>query len=511
MKRMVIACAAAAALLAGAPGALAQGPKTTADWVKQLGADGLKDRDAASAALLSLGYKARDPVRDALDSTDPEVQSRAKELWKTMRWLVIPDAQDDIKTLVAQAQKGSIDAAHWQDFIQKHGAESIRLVAEFRASVASGDMQQPDAQVPQLNDIPVMSAAFRAHNPGDIYKPGLIAVLDSVPPMDVAGFVAQTDRSNGRDALDALLDEPLPDVPEKTAVNWMQIQIALWNYEKAFDFGRDYSFHTTSYEMVKECAIAADRGELSAKIHETATREIAAETDAGRLCAELSFYTGLFSGLGKKPLIDPLFDLVRKDATAGADDASLRRLVETLLSAGMADRAVKVLHNVQTPAALYMRSAADLQMQNEPVAVADWVDAMNALDAVDDAKKKESYYEVGEIMHEWRDERGVIVWQKLLSLSPANTVFDANASFRMGEIMEEHHEYAHAAEYYEKGLAIASKVPNGVMIASSPDGSYVGSGQQTVLQKIQQLKSEAAEQKSIFNNPPAAGGGNDGP
>ncbi|HWB59641.1 MAG TPA: hypothetical protein VG733_09115 [Chthoniobacteraceae bacterium] len=490
MKTALLASLAMLALLASAQ---AQSPKTPADWVQQLGADNLKDRDAASAALLSLGAEARDAVRDALDSKDPEVKSRAQDLWKNLRWFVVPGADRDIKLLVAEADKGNISQETWQAFVHKHGAESIRFVEE---------IEKLDREESAL--IPANSSELHQNN----YYPGLQAVLDAAQPVEVARVISETDSPKDRANLMSLLDKITPaNAQLKTALNWVQIQTALWNYQEAYDFGRDYSLRNPGYEMAQQCAIAVDRGAMFDKVNATAKKDIAGETDPDQLCAKLSFYTGLFVNLEKKPAIDPLYNLLPKDATAKASDASLRRLVETLLSAGMPQRAAAALHNVQSAEGLYMRSAADVQLQNEPLADADWSDAMTQLDDLDDSKKKETFYSLGELMRDWHDERAVVMWQKILAIDPDNTVYDANSCFRMGEFLEARRDYANAAEFYSKGLDIASKINNGVMVATGPDGRSVGSGQQAVLDKIRELKTRAAREKSLFNTPTSAGGG----
>jgi tetratricopeptide (TPR) repeat protein len=468
MKLMLIFCAAGILLLAAAVG---EETRTPAQWVAQLGAQRLEDRDAASAALLDLGAKARGDVRHALDSNDPEVLARAKELWKTLHWLVVGDADEDIKKLTDEADQGGIDASHWQDFVQKYGAESIRLVAEFQAS----------------------------GSPAKIYQPGLQAVLDDAPPMEVARIIAQADRTDARPALETLLDELQPaGAQEKTAVNWMQIQIALWNYDKAYSFGRDVSFRLVSDELVKQCAIAADRGALFGKIHIDAGKDIASETDPDRLCTKLSFYIGLFSELEKKPLIDPLLTMARDGGIAKADDVQLRHIVERLWSAGQPALAVKVLHNVQSPMALYMRSVTDLQIQDEPVAATDWHDAMVALDAIPDGKKKEAFYEMAELMNDWHDNRAAMLWQKILSMPPQTTVYDANACFRLGQLMEQQGQYNQAADIYEKGLQIAGNL-GGFLMATGAKGMAV-SGEKIMRQKIKNLRSLANGQNSLFKD-----------
>lgn len=462
MKLAITACAVFAGLFAVAFAGESQSP---AEWIAQLGADHLSERDAASAALLDFGSQAREEVRRALNSPDVEVQWRARELWKTLRWMVVPGADADVRRLVEDSKRGRIDKSHWIDFVKKHGAESILLVVEFRA-----------------NALPA--------------KPGLLAVLEQAPPLDVARMIAQAKPARARPLLEAALDEISPkDSAVQLVVNIVQIQIALWNYQKAFDFGREAAFRFDDEDLLKQCAIAVDRGKLFDQGGQTAREDIAAETDSKRLCAKLSFYIRLLHLLGKDEQMSPLCDLAQKADLFRADDSALRRLVESLLKVQLPGCAIKALHLAHTPLTLYMRSVANARMQNTPAADADWRDVLAALGDVGDAKKEEAYFTLGELMNEWDDPRAESMWQKILDTPPENSVYDANACLRLAAISEKRHQYTRAADLYEKGLEIAKSL-GGVLIVSGPKDSDEAGGEEQINEKIKKLRALAAGRSS---------------
>ena len=62
--------------------------KTPSDLVRQLGDADFEVRQKAGEELRGLGYAARNEVKDAISSPDPETRERAKELWKSLRWMV---------------------------------------------------------------------------------------------------------------------------------------------------------------------------------------------------------------------------------------------------------------------------------------------------------------------------------------------------------------------------------------------------------------------------------------
>jgi tetratricopeptide (TPR) repeat protein len=482
---------------------------TPAEWVAMLGADHLSDREAAVAALRALGSEARGDVRGALNSPDPEVQARARELWKDMRWLVVPGADDDVRKLVKASESAPVNVQQWKEFVQKHGAATLRLVAEFHARNAAANDGNGSGQPAQfgggrivINGMAVQNNVIFARramaqnaqpvfNPGSGDAAGVVEVLEEAPVLDVARVIATTQSAKSRAALEALLDEvPASVASPKAALNRVQIETALWNYQQAFDYGREAWLHFASDDLVKACGVAADRGKLLAHAWVTGRRDVTGDTDPKTVCPKLTFYAALFSGAGHKREAESLCELAGQIDLTKAGDAPLQRLVSTLIEAKMQERAVKVLHLASTPEELYMRSAADLQIHNLPASDADWHDALTAINETEDARKKQTCFELGELMRAWHDPRAEAMWRMILQLPPTNTVFDANACLRLASIFEDRGEYAQAADLYEKGMTLATGL-GGIMAASGP-GTDGASGEDVVREKIKKLRAEAA-------------------
>jgi len=472
MKPVFILFAAVACLL---PSVAVSGAetRTPGEWVARLGADHLAEREEASAVLLELGSKAREPVRGALKSTDAEVQWRAEELWKTLRWLVVPGADTDVRALVAESENGKSNRVHWRDFVKKHGAESIRLVAEFYANKASG------------------------------WEKARYAILEDANPDDVSQVIAHA--GDDRASLLAPLEDLEPGkAARSSAVNLMKIEINLWNYEKAFDFGSDAWARLGDDEIRKQCAIAVDRGHLSDHVEEIARKDIAAETNAVRLCKKLAFYTGLFASTGRKDHIGALCDLAPALDTSKVQVTELKPLVSSLISAGMPERAVRFLSHAQSPLELYLRSIAESQMHDAAAAKADWDAVTAALDALKE-ERKSVIFSLGEVMRDWHDKRAALMWQKILDIAPPEPVYDANACFRLAEIAEDRHQYAHAADLYEQGMAFAGK-SGGFVIVSGPGAKEGASGAETVQETIKRLRALAAGKKPDDEKEPLVDG-----
>ncbi|MGB8355050.1 MAG: hypothetical protein WCD79_14230, partial [Chthoniobacteraceae bacterium] len=347
MKRTFVFCVAGVFLLFST--AFGEENRTPAEWIARLGADHLVERDEASAALLNLGVKARDEVHGAINSPDPEVQWRARELWKALRWMVVPGADADTRTLVEAAEQKKADREHWRDFVKKHGAESIRLVAEFYAEKTAG------------------------------YENGVYAILEDANPEEVAQVIAHAGAE--RPALEKPLDDLTPDrAAVNTAVNLMQIEIALWRYQKAFDFGRDVWFRTRMPALEKQCAVAVDRGNLFDQVSGEALKDVAAETDSARLCNKLGFYLAIYGAGGKQDQIAALCSAAMHLDMTQLHGLELQQLAESFLRAGQPAYAIKALRNAQNPLELYLRSMARFQMHDVEAAAVDGKVVMSLLD-----------------------------------------------------------------------------------------------------------------------------------
>lgn len=479
----IMSCIAiAAAILFAHAGMADSGQKTPVEWVAQLGAGHLAERDEASAALLAMGADARDAVKGALDSSDAEVKARAQDLWETLRWDVIPGAEQDIAVMVALVQKdraasqGDIttdDYAAWRKFVKAHGAKSLLLVAEF-------------------------------HNAGyapKFYKAGMGLLLKTVPPRRIAGVILNAGTGPQRDALEAPLGEFAPaEFDSKAWAGIVGVRNELGEYDKAFDFGRAAGT-LPGYDRDKgldaACARAVERGGMFDKVKSAAPGEITSGKDANQLCASLAFYVELMTALHKDGEIPALCAAATGADVADAGYTNLPRLVDGLAEAGQPGLAVKLLRNAKSPLHLYVRSHAEAAMKDDKAADADWRQAQAAADAIaKDDDKKEACFNMADQMADWGDPKAEALFRKILTMPPHDDVWDANASMRLASICEDKKEYAQAADFYEKGLSISS----GALIVTVNDEA-VDSPKDWVEKKIAELRAKASAAK---NDPGAA-------
>lgn len=424
---------------------LAAEEKTPAQWVEQLGSGKMEEREQASAALLALGSGAREQVRAALDSKDAEVQARARDLWETLRWDVIPGAEKDIAQFLDPPPEDWKTRGLWANFNKKYGLESLRLIAEFHA----------------------------ANREETLYRFGLMLVVGFTPPRQIAGFITRSEPEQRRAYEDLLGLFPPGANGLHLAGIIVQIQSALGNNDKALAHGRDAAVAApwmgADYDkLIGFCATAAQEGTMFDNIKQSAPKDLAAEADPNRLCARLRFYSALMARMGKKEEIDALCDAA-DGRTGKADDAHLRPLTETLLAAGLPARALKALAGASGALSLYMRSNIELKAGDKAAAGADWDAAVKAADsATTNEFRKELWLNLGGLMHDWHDERAESFFQKVLASPPGKTAFDVLACFQMGALMEEQQENARAIGYYEKGLDLCKEL-HGQYSTAAPD------------------------------------------
>ena len=72
-------------------------------------------------------------------------------------------------------------------------------------------------------------------------------------------------------------------------------------------------------------------------------------------------------------------------------------------------------------------------------------------------------------MKDLDDGRAGRIWEDLVGSEPRDSVYVANACFRLAEIAEARNEYAQAADWFEKGLAASKKLNGGILVATGDD------------------------------------------
>ncbi|HWB59640.1 MAG TPA: hypothetical protein VG733_09110 [Chthoniobacteraceae bacterium] len=472
--------------------AAAPAEKTPAQWIAQLAADHLADRDAAGAALLALGAQARGPVHAALDSSDPEIRSRAQELWKTLRWYVIPGAEKDTAPLIPakintrEEEKArlskllmfgndpDLDASEdnkqqWLDFVKAHGAQTLLLLAEFHKA-----------------DCELKS-----------YRTGLQALLWQTKPEDLVKLIKEHPAET-EDLLAPLDDHNAKVSSFNDADTVVRVLTAFGRFEKAFRYGRIASQRMGWADLSPACAVAVDRGGLFDKMEADAHKEIASDTDPANLCCALDFYASIMLDLNKKDRIPHLFDapFAVDPATENYNDMQLLAL--TLMKAGCTERVALLLANAKEPMALCMRSVARLRMKQDAQADDDWRDAQAAADSEKDAwSRKSDYAQFADFMNNAGDPRTGAVWEKVLTLPPGHSVCDTNALSWLCWDAENKKNYAQAVAYYKKAIENAARDGGYTMVQDS-DGRYeqINSREDYMQGELKRLEALAAKSPS---------------
>ncbi len=447
--------------------------KAPAEWVAQLGADHLADREAASAALLALGAKGREAVHGALDSQDAEVRARARKLWETLRWDVIPEAEADTATLIATIGKKPAYSSNtatdeeskaWTVFVDKHGVASFLLISELcKASVTW------------------------------CYNPGIERVLATASTNDFAGLFLHAggeQRADLESALDAL---PPEYTPGSEGIAMINLRMALGECGKALAFGRTLGHGSDDTPGLDEaCATAIQRGGLFNEEKISALGEIAGEKDPNKLCRILSFEINLMTALHKKDEVPVLCDAARGADPAEGDTYNSPRLIESLERAGLPEIAVKMLRDKSAPFQLYLRSHAEAAAKDDRAAAADWEKARGALDKMDNAKKKDASFEIANQMVDWNDPKAEALLRKILASPPEDSYADGNSSFYLAQILEDKKDYAEAADLYQKGFDLS----HGAVIIWDKESGQSYEPKDWVRDKVKELRAKAAEAKA---------------
>ena len=200
--------------------------------VKQLGAANFADRESAAKTLTENGFYARDAVRSALSSKDPEVRTRAERIWKSIRWAVFPGAKPEIGKFVSKLESGALDAsdARWRRLISGYGVAALPLIAKMSdnpktASYARSAMAELLADTSSAKLAAAMTASRQCHElkktlislkimelPTDAIK-NLFAVLANLKmKFEIVDLIASLWRpgvkNRNSSTADKLLDDP---------------------------------------------------------------------------------------------------------------------------------------------------------------------------------------------------------------------------------------------------------------------------------------------------------------
>jgi hypothetical protein len=133
--------------------------------IAQLGSAKFADRENAAQKLLLLGYYARKEVEKAMNSKDPEVKMRLKDIWEKIKWIIFPGAGQDVNKFLSKLQRGgSQSSEQWDEITKKYGPEILLLLT-------------------QIKERPEFSVHIRI---------GLLSLLNNASPEKISAFIRQS-------------------------------------------------------------------------------------------------------------------------------------------------------------------------------------------------------------------------------------------------------------------------------------------------------------------------------
>ncbi len=411
------------------------------ELVRQLGADSFADREAAEKRLTEAGFPAREAVRKAKDSTDPEVRMRAGRVWERLRWLAVPGmTAADLPGLLGSPRENPDVCHNWDGLIAGNGGAVAPLVLL---------MWEDDAQ--RANAVQVMWQ--------------LLARMDT-KTLSEALSRAATDSACTPDSLRTLLlavpSANTADTGRKTAAALAALQNALWLHEDAMNLSVRSWLAWRNEESLRACCAAVSGGGLQEKLwadFDPSQKEkgLFAVTYGSQRDTVMLLYVRLAAMLNTPARLAGKVAVAEPEKSPEADE-----IISTLAAMGLAGEAVRALENASGPRALYLRFIARTAAGDAKKAEADRAAALKAIeDAVGiagkDGRGEDLLYGLAEIMARHNDAGAEALYRKITTLPPENSVYDSNAWLRLGQIAEARREYGRAADCYEKTVETARK------------------------------------------------------
>jgi len=435
--------------------------------VNKLGGSSYKEREQAMKSLSALGYKARNAVQAALRSPDPEIQSRATELWKSLRWLVSSNITTEaLQPLLCYSNKIStvdycyyqrravidpfeyssayyptatdnIDSESWKSFIGKNQGNTLLLLVE-------------------LNKDPSYQSTFRG---------AMRLCIDTLGPDIIARDIEAADEKIRKEFVTMFTELVIPySANSNTYANAVAIYNKLGMYEKAFESGQAWYQLWPQEGILDQCAYAAKKGKMEEKVwKKAAAQQFPANDSRYTSCAWLAFH----AGLARKLETPAVFSSLKKPPNISFHDRRfVQSLFQSMLDMKLYDDLKSISANSSDPVVLYFKSMCYKAQGKEKEAENEWQNACRTVETIPNKEAAmASCYAFADFLENRNDKEAEKLWQKVLETSTSNSVYHANTCFRLARHAERKEDLAAAADLYERGLS-SSRVSGGVIAAS---------------------------------------------
>jgi len=431
---IVAACFLGASLLP-ADGAA----RTAADWVRDLGSPKHEVRERAEKELLLLRVAARDAVRKALSSSDPEVKSRAQRIWRAIRWGIDETLALELARLLAEQRAGKTPSLN--AFVEKSGLRAVGVAAALL----------------EERDEPAHVLARR--------------LVQAVVGQRAADVLAR--QMNDEQGVVGLLASLGPDVGQAESRKVVKVLNLLWRHELAATAGlRALQRWPDDPELVADTLLAVRAGGNAAEIWGWLGKR---RPDR----AQFLLLAHLADAFGEAARFGPL---VEQGVPEGLKEGDLAFLADFLIREDLPKAAVVLLANAESAKLRYQRCRILASLGDRQGAAAEWQVVLTKL------TKPGDLYSLAEQMEKGSDSRAEEVWRKLLGDGVSKDVYASNACFRLAAICKERGDYAAAADLYQAGL---DRMEGAILMTVNGKGLSQDQARERIRKTILELRAQA--------------------
>jgi len=395
----------------------AENSPSPSELVEQLGAPDFATREAATKKLMEMGYDARPALKSALEAKDPEIKTRAKKIWKEVKYMIFPKAGRDVANLLKAVCETAPSPflSNWGDIAKKYPSDYVRILAFLRKEKGPGS--------PYMN---LACAAF----------------LSQLPTKEIAKMMLD-DSDTDRRLTKIFSERSLDDFPSETPyLKMIRVLILAGHHPEALDAASKAwsEFHDKRYLGIVE-RIA--NGDAFSKALDMLQRKSFEHPNSKYTQWELCFFVELAKKAGEKEIIKSFLD----NADIAPDSPAVaNQIANILLSMGLDKEAIDILSGFTGPIAIYLRSVAIRRSGNAEDS------ERTAKTLISKINDSQACYALAQTMDIFDDPAVELALKRILNLDQAPYYVYA-ATLDLGRFYERKGKYALAAKYYEQGLA----------------------------------------------------------
>jgi lipoprotein NlpI len=381
--------------------------------IKKLGAVNFRERENAGEELEQLGYYAREEVKKALNSKDPEVRLRLKKIWTKIKWKAFPGAEDDVEELMVKLQPIAFGYPEWNTLSQKYGPTIITLLLDLNKK-----------------------AQFRRQ-----VLNGLAALLKTNPLNSIAEFIEKS--SQKKEIIEMIKGLRVDKMHKRESFKLLNLLHKLNLKQESAILASSIWRASDSSAIPPEIAEYFQDKNFTEKIFETTEKYLNSSAPSPANDWRICFLAKVSKDIKRKELIKDLLNNIDYSIT---DRQAATYLAEILISMSLHTEAINVLSELHDPCSIYLRAVAynNSGEKNHSKLMMEILSKK--------LSDKKSCTTVAAEMMKFKDLKAVTLWLKILKIKPASSIYDTNARFHLASFYESNGKYGKAAELLEEAI-----------------------------------------------------------